>query len=143
MKQTTILKSSEIKKRWFVIDASNQIVGKVATLAATYLRGKNKSTFTPHLDMGDNIIVVNAKSAIFSANKEEKKLYYSHSGYPGGLKVTNASSLRSKNPVLILQKAIRGMLPHTKLGRRQFKNLYIYEGQEHNQVAQKPRKLEL
>ena len=143
MRQTTILKDKDVKKDWLLIDASDQIVGKIATLAATHLRGKTKQTFTPHIDMGDNIIIINADKVVLSANKEESKIYYSHSGYPGGLKSINASTLRKKKPLAILEKAIKGMLPHTKLGRKQFKNLYVYVGEDHKQIAQKPKKLEV
>lgn len=143
MRQTTIVKNQNLNKRWFVIDAKGKRVGKIATLVASYLRGKNKTTFTPNVDMGDYIVVVNAAEVVFSANKEQTKLYYSHSGYPGGLKTINAAELRLKKPVKILEKAIKGMLPHTKLGRKQFRNLFVYSGEVHNQQAQKPQKLEV
>lgn len=143
MRQTTLVKSQEVNKKWFIIDATGNTVGDVATLAASHLRGKTKPTFTPNVDMGDNIIIVNADKVIFTANKESDKMYYTHSGYPGGLKAVNAATLRAKKPTAILEKAIKGMLPHTKLGRKQFKNLYIYAGPEHKQEAQKPEKLEV
>lgn len=143
MRQTTIVKHKEVNKEWFVIDAEGQILGQVATLAATYLRGKNKPTFTPNVDMGDNIIIVNADKVVLSADKEEKKMYYSHSGYPGGLTAVNAATLREKKPTAMLEKAIKGMLPHTILGRNQFRNLFVYAGSEHKQEAQKPKKLEV
>lgn len=143
MRQTTILKKEEIEKKWFIIDAEDQILGRVATLAASYLRGKNKPTFTPHIDMGDNIVIINADKILLTGNKEQDKKYYSHSGYPGGLKTTNPAELRVKKPIKILEKAIKGMLPHNKLGSKQYKNLYVYAGSEHKQEAQKPEKLEV
>lgn len=143
MRQTTIVKHQEITKKWFVIDATGNTVGKVATLAASYLRGKVKPSFTPNVDMGDNIIIINAEKVLFTGDKEEKKMYYRHSGFPGGLKTINAATLRARKPVAILEKAIKGMLPHTKLGRKQFRNLYVYVGPNHNQEAQKPEKLEV
>lgn len=143
MRQTTIVKHKEVKKQWFVIDADGQILGKVAALAASHLRGKTKPTFTPNVDMGDNIIIINAEKVALSANKEEKKMYYSHSGYPGGLKVANAATLRKRKPTAMLEKAIKGMLPHTILGRNQFRNLFVYVGSEHKHEAQQPQKLEV
>ncbi|WGI36560.1 50S ribosomal protein L13 [Mesomycoplasma lagogenitalium] len=143
MRQTTIVKHLEVEKKWYVIDAENQVLGRLATLAATYLRGKNKPSFTPNVDMGDNIIIINAEKVLLTANKEENKIYYSHSGYPGGLKSINAKNLREKKPTAIVEKAIRGMLPHTKLGNRQRVNLFVYAGPEHKHNAQKPEKLEV
>jgi len=112
-------------------------------LAASHLRGKTKPTFTPNVDMGDNIVIINAEKVLLTANKEEDKMYHSHSGYPGGLKSVNAATLRKKKPTAILEKAIKGMLPHTKLGRTQFRNLYVYAGTTHDKEAQKPEKLEV
>ncbi|MBN3534951.1 50S ribosomal protein L13 [Mycoplasma procyoni] len=143
MRQTTIVKHLETDKKWYVIDAEGQVLGRLATLAATYLRGKNKPTFTPNVDMGDNIIVINADKVLLTANKEENKIYYSHSNYPGGLKAIKAKDLRAKKPTAIVEKAIRGMLPHTKLGNRQRVNLFVYAGPEHKHEAQKPEKLEV
>lgn len=143
MRQTTILKKEQISKNWYLIDAQNQILGKVATLAATYLRGKNKLDYTSHLDMGDNIVIINAEKILLSGNKEADKKYYSHSGYPGGLKVTSPAELRAKHPVRILEKAIKGMLPHNRLGAKQYRNLFVYEGSTHKQEAQKPKILEV
>lgn len=143
MRQTTIVKHLETDKKWYVIDAEGQVLGRLAVLAASYLRGKNKPTFTPNVDMGDNIIVINAEKVLLTANKEENKIYYSHSGYPGGLKSIKAKDLRAKKPVALVEKAIRGMLPHTKLGNRQRVNLFVYAGPEHKHEAQKPMKLEV
>ena len=143
MRQTTIVKHKEVKKEWFIVDAEGQTLGKLATLVASTLRGKNKPTFTPNVDMGDNVVVINAEKIVLSADKEEKKIYYSHSGYPGGLKSKTAGELRAKKPTALVEKAIKGMLPHTKLGREQFRNLFVYAGSEHEQEAQKPKKLEV
>ena len=143
MRQTTIVKHKEVKKEWFVVDAEGQTLGRLAAAVASVLRGKNKPTFTPNVDMGDNVVIVNAEKIVLTANKEEGKLYYSHSGYPGGLKVKTAAELRAKKPTALVEKAIKGMLPHTKLGREQFRNLFVYEGAEHNHQAQTPKKLEV
>lgn len=143
MRQTTIVKHKKVEKKWYIVDAEGQVLGRLASLCATYLRGKNKPTFTPNVDMGDNIIVINADKIVLTANKENKKIYYHHSGYPGGLKTTTPAELRAKRPIAIIEKAVKGMIPHTKLGARQFKNLYVYAGTEHKHEAQKPEKLEV
>lgn len=143
MRQTTIVKHKEVKKEWFVVDAEGQTLGRLATLVASTLRGKNKPTFTPNVDMGDNVIVINADKIVLTANKEENKKYYSHSGYPGGLKVKTAAEVRATKPNDLVEKAIKGMLPHTKLGREQFRNLFVYTGAEHKHEAQSPKKLEV
>ena len=143
MRQTTIVKHKEVKKEWFIIDANGQILGKLASLVASILRGKNKPTFTPNVDMGDNIVIINAEKIVLTANKETDKLYYSHSGYPGGLKVKTAKTIRATKPTALVEKAIKGMLPHTKLGREQFRNLFVYQGTEHKHEAQQPKKLEV
>ena len=143
MRQTTIVKHKEVDKKWYVIDAQGQVLGRLAAFCASYLRGKNKPTFTPNVDMGDNIIIINAEKVVLTANKENDKIYYHHSGYPGGLKTTTPSRLRAKKPTMIIEKAIKGMIPHTKLGRKQFKNLYVYAGSEHKHESQKPEKLEV
>ena len=143
MRQTTIVKHKEVKKEWFIVDAEGQTLGRLATLVASVLRGKTKPTFTPNVDMGDNVIIVNAEKVVLTADKETKKLYYSHSGYPGGLKVKTAETLRAEKPTALVEKAIKGMLPHTKLGREQFRNLFVYEGSEHKHEAQSPKKLEV
>ncbi|MBR3259550.1 MAG: 50S ribosomal protein L13 [Mycoplasmataceae bacterium] len=143
MRQTTIVKHKEVDKKWYVIDAQGQVLGRLAAFCASYLRGKNKPTFTPNVDMGDNIIIINAEKVVLTANKENDKIYYHHSGYPGGLKTTTPGELRAKKPTMIIEKAIKGMIPHTKLGRKQFKNLYVYAGSEHKHESQKPEKLEV
>ncbi|AWX69718.1 50S ribosomal protein L13 [[Mycoplasma] anseris] len=143
MRQTTIIRKEIVDKKWYIIDANNVPLGRLSTLVASILRGKNKPTFTPNVDMGDNVVVINAKDVLLTAKKEEKKIYYHHTGYPGGLKKINAKDLRAKHPEALVEKAVRGMLPHTKLGRKQFKNLYVYANEEHKQVAQQPVKIEV
>ena len=143
MRQTTIVKKEDIKKEWFLIDAKDQTLGKLSTLIASTLRGKTKKTFTPNVDMGDNVIVINAEKVRLSADKEDKKIYYSHSGYPGGLKTKTARVMRETKPASIIEKAVKGMLPHTKLGRKQYRNLFVYIGEEHKHQAQAPKKLEV
>lgn len=143
MRQTTIVKHLEVDKKWYLIDADGKVLGKVAAQVATILRGKNKPTFTPNVDMGDYVVIINAKNVTLSANKEQDKMYYSHSGYKGGLTTRNAATLRKIKPTAMLEKAIKGMLPHTKLGRQQFRNLYVYPGADHKQEAQKPVKIEV
>lgn len=143
MRQTTIVNKENANKKWYVVDAQGQVLGRLAPMVASVLRGKNKPTFTPNADMGDYVIVINAEKVVLTANKEEDKMYYHHSGYPGGLKSINAAKLRVKKPTALVQKAIAGMLPHTKLGNKQMKNLFVYAGPEHKHEAQKPESLEV
>ncbi|TPE57367.1 50S ribosomal protein L13 [[Mycoplasma] falconis] len=143
MRQTTIIRKELVDKKWYIVDAANVPLGRLSTLVASILRGKNKPTFTPNVDMGDNVVVINAKDVVLTAKKDEKKIYYHHTGYPGGLKQITAAGLRAKKPELLVEKAVRGMLPHTKLGRKQFKNLYVYAGADHKQEAQQPVKIEV
>lgn len=143
MRQTTIVKHLEVNKLWFVVDANGQTLGRLASFVATRLRGKHKADFTPNVDMGDNIIVINAEKIVLTANKETDKMYYWHSQYPGGLKQMNAATLRARKPTALVEKAIKGMLPHTKLGNKQRNNLYVYAGPNHKHEAQNPQKLEV
>ncbi|QIW62207.1 50S ribosomal protein L13 [Mycoplasmopsis gallinacea] len=143
MRQTTMQHAHQADKKWYVIDAEGQVLGRLASFVASVLRGKHKPTFTPNADMGDNIIIVNADKVVLTGNKEEDKIYYSHSGYPGGLKSITAAKLRVKKPIALLEKAIFGMLPHTKLGNRQRRNLFVYAGPEHQHASQKPERLEV
>lgn len=132
-----------VKKEWFILDASGQTLGKVATTVADVLRGKNKVTFTPHVDMGDNVIVINAGKVILASDKEDKKMYYSHSGYPGGFRARSAREQREHKPASLVELAVKGMVPHTILGRKQLRHLFVYEDDKHEQAAQKPKKLEV
>ncbi|MGY5139345.1 50S ribosomal protein L13 [Mycoplasmopsis gallinarum] len=143
MRQTTIINREKANKKWYVVDAQGQILGRLAAFVASVLRGKNKPTFTPNADMGDNVIIINADKIVLSGNKEEDKMYHHHSGYPGGLKSITAAKLRIKKPTALVEKAISGMIPHTKLGNKQRKNLYVYAGSTHNHEAQQPESLEV
>ncbi|MEE3928633.1 50S ribosomal protein L13 [Mycoplasmopsis ciconiae] len=143
MRQTTIVTKLTADKKWYVIDAENQVLGRLAAQVATILRGKNKPTFTPNADMGDYVIVINAEKVLLTAKKEENKVYYSHSGYSGGLKSITAAKLRAKKPTALVEKAISGMIPHTKLGNKQRRNLFVYAGSEHKHEAQQPQRIEV
>jgi large subunit ribosomal protein L13 len=131
-------KASEIQRGWVIIDATDVVLGRLASHAATILRGKNKATFTPHMDMGDFVIIVNADKVALTGSKLAQKKAYRHSGYPGGLTAVSYSELLEKNPERAVEKAIRGMLPKTSLGRDQFRKLKVYAGGEHPHAAQQP-----
>jgi large subunit ribosomal protein L13 len=143
MPSTYIPKADAIERRWFVIDASGQVLGKVATRAADLLTGKRKPIYTPFLDTGDHVVVVNADRVVLTGRKEEAKVYRHHSGYMGGLKTRSARDVRQKHPVRIVEEAVRGMLPKTKLGRAMFLKLKVYGGPNHKHQAQKPQPLTL
>lgn len=134
-------KPGEIKQDWFVIDLNGVVLGRAATKIATILRGKNKPTFTPHVDTGDFVIVLNAQKVKLTGNKEEDKKYYRHSGYPGGIKSMNVAQMRAKKPEEIIRLAVLGMLPRGPLGRRQLKKLKIYPTSSHPHGAQEPKPL--
>ncbi len=138
MKQTTMINAAQVQKRWFLIDATNITLGHLATKTATILRGKNKPTFTPHVDCGDNVVIINSDKIVLTGDKLNKKKYYRHSLHPGGLKVTIAKDLLKNNSVRMVNLAIKGMLPKTKLGARQLKNVFIYRNADHKQESQKP-----
>ncbi len=143
MRQTTILNEKTVDKKWYVIDASNHVVGRLATEVAKILRGKNKENFTPHVDCGDNVIIINCKKIKFTGDKLNKKIYYRHSQYPGGLKKVVAKKMLDKFPERILEKAIKGMLPKTKLGAKQYRNLFVYSDSKHRHGAQQPLELKV
>ncbi len=126
------------QRKWFVIDASGVPVGRIAVHAANILRGRHKPTFTPHIDTGDFVIVINAEKSVFTGKKEEGKIYTSYSGYVGGHHETTPKRMREKHPERIIQKAVNGMIPHTRLGRAQIKKLKVYKGAEHPHEAQQP-----
>src|SRR4249920_99524 len=136
-------KPRDIERRWYVLDASGAILGRLATQAATILRGKHKPIFAPHADTGDHVIVINAKEVTLSGGKENKKIAYHHSGYPGGLTETVYSRLLAKKPAFAVEKAIKGMLPHNRLGRQMASKLRVYAGADHRHEAQKPQALAL
>lgn len=137
--KTFSAKSEEIERQWWVIDAENQVVGEVAVAAAKLLRGKHKPTFTPHVDTGDHVIVINAEKAIFTGKKEDQKLYTSHSGYVGGQKIETPKQLRGRRPELIVERAVTGMIPHNRLGSAIVKKLKVVVGSDHNHDAQNPQ----
>jgi len=141
--KTYSLKLDDVEKKWYLVDAEGKTLGRLATQIAAILRGKHKPTFTPHMDMGDNIIVVNAEKVQLTGRKAEQKNYYRHSGYPGGIKVTSFSDMIEKKPRMVITAAVKGMLPHNRLGRRILRNLKVYSGTEHPHAGQHPEKLEL
>ncbi len=136
-------KKETVERKWYVIDAEGKALGRVASLAATYLRGKHKPTYTPHIDCGDNIIIINAEKINLTGNKLDKKMYYNHSQYLGGLRERTARTMREEYPVEMVERAVKGMLPHNRLGRQMYKKLFVYAGNEHKQMAQKPEVLEV
>ncbi len=137
-------KAADIEKKWLLIDASGLVVGRLASLVAMRLRGKHKATYTPHIDDGDNVIIINAAKAVFTGRKREKKVYHKHTGYIGGIKEISAKSIfEGRFPERILEKAVERMLPRGPLGRVQFGNLRVYPGPEHPHEAQKPEKLDI
>jgi large subunit ribosomal protein L13 len=139
MNNTTYsVKKNEIESKWYIIDAANKPLGRVATEAAKLLRGKHKPTFTPNIDVGDHVIVLNCDQVILTGNKLNQKMYRHHSGYIGGMKEVSAKDMMANNPEKAMMLAIKGMLPHTKLGAAQLKKLRVYAGSEHENAAQKP-----
>lgn len=130
-----------VNKEWVVLDAEDQVLGRLATKAAMILRGKNKPGFTPHVDCGDNVIVVNAEKIRLTGKKWDQKQYITHSGYPGGQRSKTAAQVLAKKPTDIVENAVRGMLPKNKLGRELFRNLFVYAGPDHPHEAQKPKKV--
>ena len=142
--QTTLTKPAEVEKKWVVIDGSGLVVGRLAALVAMRLRGKHKASFTPHVDDGDNVIVVNADKVVFTGRKLAQKNYYHHTGYPGGIKERSAKFiLEGKFPERIVEKAVQRMLPRGPLGRQQFGNLRVYKGADHPHAAQTPVALDV
>ena len=138
MKNTYMQKKETVKRDWYVIDAEGVNLGRLATRVADVLRGKHKPTFTPHIDCGDFVIVVNASKVNLTGNKLNDKIYYNHSGYTGGLRERTAKEMREKYPVEMIERAVKGMIPHNRLGRQVAKKLFVYEGAEHPHMAQKP-----
>lgn len=136
-------KLGEVEREWFVVDAAGQTLGRISTRIARILTGKNKPQYAPHQDTGDFVIVINAEQAVLTGRKEDEKIYYRHSTYPGGLKSESAGHLRGRRPVKLIEKSVRGMLPKNRLGRRQLKKLKVYAGPDHPHQAQQPKALEL
>jgi large subunit ribosomal protein L13 len=143
MNKTSVPSIDSIDRQWYLVDAENQTLGRLATEVASVLRGKNKASYTPHLDTGDFVIVVNADKIRVSGNKAQDKLYRRHSGRPGGMKVETFAHLQERLPERIVEKAIKGMLPHNALGRQLFRKLKVYRGAEHPHAAQQPKPLAL
>ncbi len=137
--KTYSAKPLEVQRDWWIIDAEGLTVGRLATSIANILRGKNKPQFTPNVDTGDFVVVINAEKVVISGKKPTQKMYYDHSLYPGGLESINFKGLLEKQPEKILERAVWGMLPHTILGRQQLRKLYVYKGSEHPHAAQKPK----
>ena len=136
-------KKETVERKWYVIDAEGKPLGRVASLAAVYLRGKNKPTYTPHIDCGDNIIIINAEKVLLTGNKENNKMYYNHSMYLGGLRERTAKEMRERYPEEMIERAVKGMLPHNRLGRQMYKKLFVYAGNEHPHTAQKPKVVDM
>ena len=143
MNKTSVPSIDSIDRQWYLVDAENQTLGRLATEVASVLRGKNKATCTPHLDTGDFVVVVNADKVKVSGSKPQQKLYRRHSGRPGGMKVETFAHLQERLPERIVEKAIKGMLPHNALGRQMYRKLKVYKGAEHPHSAQQPQPLQL
>ncbi|KHF38993.1 MULTISPECIES: 50S ribosomal protein L13 [Halalkalibacter] len=138
MRTTYMAKPNEVERKWYVVDAEGQTLGRLASEVASILRGKNKPTFTPHVDTGDHVIIINAEKIELTGNKLNDKIYYRHTNHPGGLKATKAADMRANKPERMLELAIKGMLPKNTLGRAQGMKLHVYAGPEHKHQAQKP-----
>ncbi|MGM0525315.1 50S ribosomal protein L13 [Idiomarina seosinensis] len=141
--KTFVAKPETVKRDWYVVDAEGKTLGRLATEIARRLRGKHKPEYTPHVDTGDYIVVVNAEKVAVSGNKAQDKMYYSHTGFPGGIKSISFEKLIAKKPEMVIQKAVKGMLPRGPLGRAMFRKLKVYAGTEHNHVAQQPKQLDI
>ena len=141
--KTFMAKPAEVERKWYVIDAEGQVLGRLASQVATILRGKNKPTYTPHVDTGDHVVIINASKIVLTGRKIDQKVFYKHSGYAGGLKELPYKRLMETKPEFVVEEAIRGMLPHNSLGRKMFKKLRVYAGAEHDQQAQMPEELKL
>ncbi|RLA05524.1 MAG: 50S ribosomal protein L13 [Gammaproteobacteria bacterium] len=141
--KTFSAKPASVKRDWFVVDAEGQTLGRMATEIASRLRGKHKAEYTPHVDTGDYIVVVNAEKVKVTGKKATDKIYYRHTGYPGGIRQINFEKLQAIKPEMIIEKAVKGMLPRNPLGRAMFRKLKVYAGNEHNHAAQQPQTLEI
>jgi len=143
MMKTYMAKPEEVVRKWYLIDAKGKVLGRLATRIAMILRGKTKAIYTPHVDTGDQVIVINASEVAVTGRKLEQKLYRRYSGYPGGLKEENLETMLKRKPEEVIMRAVKGMLPHNKLGREMLKKLKVYKGPEHSHQAQKPEVLEV
>ena len=142
-RQTTMAKAGSVERKWYVIDAAGKNLGRLASEVSFVLTGKNKPIYTPHVDCGDYVIIINANKVVLTGDKLEDKKYYNHSGYPGGLRVRTAKEMISKYPVEMVERAVWGMLPKGRLGRQIYKKLFVYEGEAHKHEAQKPEVMEI
>ncbi|KRM78797.1 rplM protein [Lapidilactobacillus dextrinicus DSM 20335] len=143
VRTTPLTKPADVERKWYVVDATDIALGRVSAAVAAILRGKNKPTFTPNIDTGDNVIIINASKVKLTGKKATDKIYYHHSNHPGGLKSRTAGEMRENNPVRLLELSIKGMLPKNSLGHSQFMKLHVYAGAEHEQQAQKPEVLDI
>ena len=143
MRTTYMAKPGEVDRKWYIVDAKGISLGRLASTVASILRGKNKPTFTPHVDTGDFVIVVNAADVKLTGKKADRKMYYRHSNHPGGLKSRTAGDFLAKEPAKMVEQTIKGMLPHTPLGRKMGMKLHVYAGEDHKHEAQKPEKLDI
>lgn len=143
MRTTYMAKASDISRKWYVVDATDVPLGRLSTVVANILRGKHKPTYTPHVDTGDNVIIVNASNVKLTGKKASDKIYSRHSGHPGGLKQVSAGELLERKPERLVELSIKGMLPSNKLGRKQIKKLHVYADAEHKHAAQQPETLDI
>ncbi len=143
MKNTYMQKKETVSRNWYVVDATDMTLGRLATKVASVLRGKHKPTYTPHVDCGDYVIVVNADKVNLTGKKLDQKIYYNHSGYTGGLRERTARVMKEQYPVEMVERAIKGMLPHNRLGRQMYKKLFVYAGETHPHAAQQPVSMDL
>ena len=141
--KTFMLRKEDVEHKWYIIDAEGKNLGRVASKAAHVLRGKHKPTFTPHVDCGDNVVIINAGKVNLTGDKLDKKMYYNHSGYPGGLRTRTARIMRDNYPEEMIERAVKGMLPKGPLGRKMGKKLFVYAGPEHKNQAQKPVEIKI
>ncbi|HPX59785.1 MAG TPA: 50S ribosomal protein L13 [Bacteroidales bacterium] len=137
--KTFVTKPAEVSRKWYLVDATDKVLGRLASEVASILRGKHKPNFTPHVDCGDNIIIINADKVRLTGNKLTDKVYVRHTGYPSGQRFSTPKELLQKQPIKIIEHAVKGMLPKNKLGSQLYRNLYVYEGTEHKQAAQQPK----
>ena len=143
MKDTYMQRKEDVVRNWYVVDAEGQTLGRLAANISKVLMGKNKPTYTPHIDCGDNVIVINASKVNLTGKKLDNKIYYNHSGYTGGLRERTAREMKEKYPVEMIERAVKGMLPKGRLGRQMYKKLFVYEGSEHPHTAQQPVEMKL
>ena len=143
MKNTYMQKKEEVSRKWYVIDATDVVLGRLASKTAHILRGKHKPTYTPHIDCGDYVIIVNASKVALTGDKLDKKIYYNHSGYTGGLRERTARVMKESYPVEMVERSVKGMLPKGRLGRQMYKKLFVYAGEEHPHQAEQPTELKM